>query len=493
MSKRLMSPVFVSLFMVLILLSLALTLVSYWFLYVKPEVLADSKTQLSAVATVQAEQLARELEQEPERGVHGGNEQELDDYLNRLMLYVYEVDQEPLFVALQLDLDPFFASENKLSEQHAKGYAQCRNCYQRDYPLYSSGYDRLLGVVRFYMPMSRIDRHVENLQQMFLTGMMIVLAVVAIAAWLGIQLMYRLKQWTDDLSDEVQKRTQSLENEVKQHAQTQEALSRVRDETVRLERARIASNLHDGVGQSLQALKLGLQMQASQAGEHERGPIKELVGDVGQAISVVRDFCAELKPLHLEKMTLSDALYNFIERLGQRVHGVELVSYFEDEQHSLSLLEKEQLFLIATELVNNALKHSLATRIDVALLVGPKRCVLRVKDNGVGIDEKLAPDDNAGAYENTDSRSTAERAAFQADSDAPSSRSGLGGLGLHLVHERCERIGASFFFEDQHGRYQPSEHINDDLGLRSDVNSNSWRTGLPHSGTMACCVLEYSA
>ncbi len=133
---------------------------------------------------------------------------------------------------------------------------------------------------------------------------------------------------------------------------------------------------------------------------------------------IIRDFCSELRPLHLERMSLGQALYSHVERLDRRLPSMQLTMQEEGcDTLELSELVKEQLFLIAVELLNNALKHSQASSTDVSLACNKALLVLTVTDNGVG-----------ACLEQRD------------------------GLGLSVIKERCERIGASVVFSAPMGQ-----------------------------------------
>ena len=55
-----------------------------------------------------------------------------------------------------------------------------------------------------------------------------------------------------------------------------------------------------------------------------------------------------------------------------------------------------QLYRIAQEAVNNAVKHAKATRIDVSLIGHEGMILLRVHDNGVGISRETKREDSRG-------------------------------------------------------------------------------------------------
>jgi NarL family two-component system sensor histidine kinase LiaS len=167
---------------------------------------------------------------------------------------------------------------------------------------------------------------------------------------------------------------------------------------------------------------LGLQRLSVQIEGDNKKLVTELVEETGEAISIIRDFCSELRPLHLERMTLGQALYSHVERLNRRMSTMQLTMQITtqeqgDDELELSELNKEQLFLIAVELLNNALKHSQASNTELILDYKEAFLVLTVIDNGVGF--SLAQSD---------------------------------GLGLSVVKERCERIGANVSFSVPKGQ-----------------------------------------
>lgn len=495
MLKRLKSPIMTSVFMLAALLSVSLILVSYWFWYVKPQVLSDSKTQLSAIAVVQAEQLAQQLESMLLDTQHSGLartqadlETEISKHLARLLIYVYEADQAPLFSQVSLELATDLSQSKGILARYELGDLQCRMCYQSDYPLYSTRYGSLLGVASFSMPSTRIDQNVARVQNMFLIGLIIVLAMVAIALWLVRQLMFKLSRWNDELSEEVAKQTQSLREESLQHTQTQTALNQVRDETLRLERARIASHLETEISQALEKAKLIIDKQIPLATEQSGQRQSSVAAALDSAQAVIKNLCAELKPVDLEGRPLSEALYQYADSLQARIEGLTFNHFFDHEQHQLSPIETEQLYLIATELINTAIKHSKATHIELTLLIGNDRSLLRVADNGVGmINAHL----HAEELEQTGLEPSANSTGrISAKSSAKSSESALS---LHLVRERCARIGARFFLEDQSGRYAittQSQLQQRDQATSLSISEHAYKnTAL--TGSLAYCVLEY--
>lgn len=378
----------------------------YWFNIVKPVLEYDMQSLASSMASARANEFATFLEQ----GEH--DDEDIVDELNAMLAYTFEHTQKQFFLSVDLELSEDFQLENNVSHKITQGRNQCKNCFEKDYPLYSSDSVRLLGVLKIAVSNTQANTYIKTVQNLFIIGAAVVLislAFLLIFIWNTAATMDRLNA---NLEYEVDQRTRKLSNEIDDHAQTQARLNTARDEIQRLERSRIAKTLHDGVGQVLQALKLGLQRLSVQIEGDNKKLVNELVEETGEAISIIRDFCSELRPLHLERMSLGQALYSHVERLDRRLPSMQLTMQEEGcDTLELSELVKEQLFLIAVELLNNALKHSQASSTEVSLACNKALLVLTVTDNGVG-----------ACLEQSD------------------------GLGLSVIKERCERIGASVVF-----------------------------------------------
>ena len=384
----------------------------YWYNIVKPVLEDDMQSLASSMASARANEFATFLEQ-------GGHDEEDIIYeLNAMLAYTFEHTQKQFFLSVDLELSEDFQLENNVSHKITQGRKQCENCFEKDYPLYSSGSFRLLGVLTIVVSNTQANTYIKTVQHLFIIGAAVVLVsliFLLIFIWNTAAAMDRLNA---NLEYEVDQRTRKLSNEIDEHAQTQARLNTARDEIQRLERSRIAKTLHDGVGQVLQALKLGLQRLSVQIEGDNKQLVNELVEETGEAISIIRDFCSELRPLHLERMSLGQALYSHMERLDRRLPTMQLTMQEQgSDEFELSELAKEQLFLIAVELLNNVLKHSQASNTELTLDCKESFLVLTVIDNGIGI--RLAQSD---------------------------------GLGLSVVKERCERIGASVSFSMPKGQ-----------------------------------------
>ena len=163
----------------------------------------------------------------------------------------------------------------------------------------------------------------------------------------------------------------------------------LREEAEREEQKRLAATLHDGVGQSMQAVNLGLKRLQALASEDKQPTgelLDRLIDDVRGVIAELRTVTQELRPPFLERMGLAEAVRYWCKVLGER-SGIDIHVVSNDDVVQLDERLKEQCFLILREALNNAINHAHATRIDVNLETpGTGWLKVRISDNGRGFD-----------------------------------------------------------------------------------------------------------
>ncbi len=190
-----------------------------------------------------------------------------------------------------------------------------------------------------------------------------------------------------------------------------ELRQRARHAAVVEERGRLARELHDSVTQSLYSLTLLAEgwRRLSSAGrlENATDPLAEL-GAIGQqALKEMRLLVHELRPPVLEQEGLLGALH---QRLGavERRAGID-ARLLADDVIVLPAPVEEELYRIAQEALNNALKHASATTVTVHLYHDAQSVMLEIRDNGTGFD--------AATVQNK------------------------GGIGLNSMRERATKLG----------------------------------------------------
>lgn len=156
------------------------------------------------------------------------------------------------------------------------------------------------------------------------------------------------------------------------------------------ERKRLAMDIHDGIGQMLTSLKFQIEsIDLAKNQEAVSNKLSEIQQLIVQVIKEVRRVTFNLKPTVLGDFGLQAALNVFIKEIG-KLTDIELVYHKEGEDFvRLSQKMENNVFRILQEAINNAIKYSGATRIDVLLKQTENDMVITVQDNGKGFDEEL--------------------------------------------------------------------------------------------------------
>ena len=167
---------------------------------------------------------------------------------------------------------------------------------------------------------------------------------------------------------------------------------RSRELSILEERNRLARELHDSVTQQLFAVTLAAE-SASQLlarGEAAAGTELERVQALARgAMDELRSVVFELRPVALEAEGLASALRKHVEVL-RRVSGTQIDLRIAAPP-LLAAPAAGQVFRIAQEALQNALRHAEAARIQVVLEDRGGTLVLVVADDGRGFDP-AAPD-----------------------------------------------------------------------------------------------------
>ena len=185
--------------------------------------------------------------------------------------------------------------------------------------------------------------------------------------------------------------------DITENERIRQALMRLKEELERKERTRLAALLHDGVGQNLQAINLGLKMVSGKTDPDVAEILTELDGEVRCAIEQIRNLSSELRPTRLEQMDLAEVIRAHVSKLRGRVKAdIRLVT----DRRSYTFLDeriKEHCFLVFQEALTNAIKHSGASLIEIRISVADENSLsLEIADNGSGFSPGESAVQNSG-------------------------------------------------------------------------------------------------
>ncbi len=175
-------------------------------------------------------------------------------------------------------------------------------------------------------------------------------------------------------------------NEARQREELRAELFRKVVAAQEAERQRIARDLHDETGQSLTAIGMGLRGFTHGLKKKEnRDALGQLQGIVSSAILELQRIISDLRPAHLDELGLSATLRWYASRLNE-LTTIQVRVDIEGDEPALDDAVKITIFRIVQEALNNIVKHSQATIVNVKLDYYPAHARIFVRDNGVGFD-----------------------------------------------------------------------------------------------------------
>lgn len=189
--------------------------------------------------------------------------------------------------------------------------------------------------------------------------------------------------------------------------------------------ARIASNLHDGIGQMVTGLTMGLRAIEDLIADQQIAQKVAALRGVGMQIhESLRHLARELRPPVLDAMGLLEALASLANQI-QQDHQVQITLNATGlEAFRLARPIETALFRIVQESIANAVRHGGAKHVRLGLEVKPNGADLVVEDDGRGFDL-------AEVYKRSGSQKP---------------------FGLHSMHERASIIGGRFDIQSAPGK-----------------------------------------
>jgi len=186
------------------------------------------------------------------------------------------------------------------------------------------------------------------------------------------------------------------------------------------ERSRLARDLHDAVTQTLFSASLIAEVLPriwERNPEEGQRRLEELRQLTRGALAEMRTLLLELRPAALTETNLGDLLRQLAEAITGRARVPVTVTV--EGKRSLPSEVQVALYRIAQEALNNVAKHAGASQASVSLHCQPEAVKLCIRDDGRGFDLESVPPES---------------------------------LGLGIMRERAEAIGATLVVSSEFGR-----------------------------------------
>jgi PAS domain S-box-containing protein len=218
----------------------------------------------------------------------------------------------------------------------------------------------------------------------------------------------------------------NLEEELRDSENRLRLLSSRLLEVQEQERKRVAHELHDGIGQTLTAVKFKVEdtlQQMAKSKSRSRGALETIVPVIQQAVEEVRRIQMDLRPSLLDDIGILATIGWFTREFQKVYTSIQIGKAIDIQEKEVPDSLKVVIFRVTQEGLNNVAKHSKADHASLSLRKSNKRLELVIADNGQG---------------------------FEVDG-VQSVESPEKGFGLSSMRERTELSGGSFSIESTIG------------------------------------------
>ncbi len=189
-----------------------------------------------------------------------------------------------------------------------------------------------------------------------------------------------------DIAERV-KAERELQESFEEIRELTEYVQNIREE----ERAHIAREIHDELGQQLTVLKMDVSWLNKRVGnlnEQVHNKLVSLTEMLDGTVKTVRRISSELRPSLLDDLGLVAAI-DWLLKDFERRSGV--TTFFEEPVNEVQVNDAEKigLFRIFQESLTNVARHAQAATVRVALKRENENIVLSIQDDGIGFDSKI--------------------------------------------------------------------------------------------------------
>lgn len=158
--------------------------------------------------------------------------------------------------------------------------------------------------------------------------------------------------------------------------------------TEQKEREKIARNLHDDIGTSLNIVRLQIEKTKRQNANNTElsNALEKSLGAIGETIHSIRNISKSLLPVTLEKVGWTQALKEFCSSINDT--GVCNVSFIDNGKPFLKDFSLQaHAYRIIQEVFNNLLKHAKPSAITLLLDYKENQHLIVFSYNGTGIND----------------------------------------------------------------------------------------------------------
>jgi len=188
------------------------------------------------------------------------------------------------------------------------------------------------------------------------------------------------------------------------------------------ERTRIAKELHDGLGQILSTARLNVAALEESVPMEDEKILKNSLSLIDNAVSEVRIISHDLMPGILTQVGLFAAVRQLCNSINE-AKQIKVEYTFPESEKRLNAALEISVYRIIQEILNNMLRHSEATKINMSINWADHQLQLKISDNGKGFDTSKIHESKGIGWKNVFSRVKFHKGEIKVESNLGSGTS----------------------------------------------------------------------
>jgi len=176
-------------------------------------------------------------------------------------------------------------------------------------------------------------------------------------------------------------------NKLRRENERQKKFTEKLIESQEQERRRIAMELHDGLGQQILVIKNRAELAQYQTDKTNVTfeQLKQILTSAIVSIKDIRNISHNLRPVHLEKFGLSEAIENLCEQLKE-TSKIQWSYHIQNIDNWVPQKQEINFYRVIQEAIKNIQKHSSADEASVMVLKTEKEIKATIWDDGKGFE-----------------------------------------------------------------------------------------------------------
>jgi len=264
-----------------------------------------------------------------------------------------------------------------VTPNHIEGTTENGNLVESYIPVRRGSNEPILGVIEISTDVKAVIQQAERAQIQILAATLLILAVLFAA------LLMIVRRARDDVDAEKQI--------ARERTETLELLSQRSLRREDVERKKFAGDLHEGLAQTLTAIKLAVETArvGSAAGVDKPDLLKSVVPDLQNALQQVRAIAIDLRPPSLDDLGLVPTINALCREFGKLHPGIRV----EQQIKGAEALIPAPLKIVIYRNIEAALKiigdQGTANEVRILLRVQDGRLTLTIEDYGTAVPSSM--------------------------------------------------------------------------------------------------------